>query len=232
MASVRLAVTSHPAWMCINSAAAHAQKTCKTHTCLLGITEASFALPATPHLHCTSFQCLCSFFSQTRTGCTKQIFWGPQQPRTHTSPPTPRAPHPLGRGRVLLPHPSQAALGQSLCLNAAERLDALNRYGAKMENTCLKQMHFYYAGGVGSGYMEFTPRGTAIRPAASQTISLTSMCEPGVLIPLHKKYLYCANIPGQMQWSAEYTRQPHLHSLPWLPETAWTVQLQRRISTT
>lgn len=88
------------------------------------------------------------------------------------------APNKLGRGHlhsISSPFPSWC---QSLCLSAAERLEALNRYGAKMENTRLKQMHFYYAGGVGSGYMDFTPRGTAIRPASSQTISLTSMCAP------------------------------------------------------
>ena len=65
---------------------------------------------------------------------------------------------------------------QELCCNAGERLDALNRYGARMENTRLKQMHNYYAGGLGgAGFMEFTPRGTALRPVSSQTIDLSSM---------------------------------------------------------
>ncbi len=51
-----------------------------------------------------------------------------------------------------------------ICVGVAERLDALNRHGTRMENTRLKQMHHFYAGGTGPpGNVDFTPRGTNLR---------------------------------------------------------------------
>ncbi|KAK9822745.1 hypothetical protein WJX74_003017 [Apatococcus lobatus] len=100
-------------------------------------------------------------------------------------------------------------------MSVAERLDALNRYGSRMENTRLKQMHHYYAGGVGgAGLLQFTPRGTALRPVSSQAINLTSL---GSMGDLQAGAMHKATLVHQASTAFEQNGQ----------KPPWTVQWDR-----